>query len=97
VFRKLKIKSRAELIVNAQALSSEQRRQPGWGGQGGGNKMKTIVYKGIEISKDDLGRYVAYNPQSPYSKESDSKLLNVSNLKDAKDKVAAYVENGYWD
>ena len=58
--------------------------------------MKTILYKGFEISKDGLDRYVAYNPKSPYSRESDSKLLNVSNLKDAKIKVSDYITRGYW-
>ncbi|MFZ5596092.1 MAG: hypothetical protein ACOY31_03670 [Bacillota bacterium] len=53
------------------------------------------TYKGIEIYKDNLGRWCTYNPESKYSVESDHRKYGT--LKEAKEAINKYRENGYWE
>jgi hypothetical protein len=49
------------------------------------------TYKGYEIDRDNLGRVTVYNPNSPYSRDSDHRIFGT--IKDAKQ----YINEQYID
>jgi predicted DNA-binding transcriptional regulator AlpA len=53
------------------------------------------TYKGIEIWRDDLGRFCVHNPESPYSRESDHRVYGA--LKEAKQAIDIFCTYGRWE
>ncbi|MFZ5352760.1 MAG: hypothetical protein ACOZCL_08555 [Bacillota bacterium] len=59
--------------------------------------MKRTTYRNYVIDTDNLGRQYVYNTNSPYSEDSDKKIIGkgfkLSEIKIAIDKA---IEVGYW-
>lgn len=54
--------------------------------------MKRTEYRGYIIDTDNLGRTYIYNTASPYSEDSDHKLVNARTLKAAKEIIDGEIE-----
>lgn len=54
--------------------------------------MKRTTYKNFVIDTDNLGRLYIYNQKSPYSEDSDRKLVRGTTLKDGKKAIEEELE-----
>lgn len=54
--------------------------------------MKRTTYKNFVVDTDNLGRLYIYNLDSPYSEDSDRKLIRGTTLQDAKDAIDQELE-----